>query len=537
MTLEVILNSIEENPSELKQSHVFLYNMAKAEWIRDFSHTFQNLNPSKGYEAKFNALYHSYLPKFPSREEKVISSDIMRDIKSTNENSKPQESPTDEAGWKVAVGVVAGAAALIIILAIFIIRNNKRKLKHNVTNKNSLRNGSYLDNNVATQRGAIGLIEYPKSGGVDNEAFQDESASKNSTLNGNNFVVTKYSLPIKVSEFNSVYNSMKENNEAKIREEFQKVKQITETKILVLASQRSAKMTSNRLKNRFANIVPYDHSRVKLSQISDDISSDYINANFVPGFSSKKEYIATQGPLRKTLNDFWRMICEYNISVIVNLTQSVEGEVIKCETYWPTLYQNGAEANLENGSSKPSLTTGSYNITLAAEKSVGDFTIRDLEVNTGRKTFTVKQFHLTHWPDFESPRNAPYLLNLIKIVRNHCDEKQLQSHTRNAPILVHCSAGVGRTGTFIAVDRLYQELVYRCAPQIDIFGTVMDMRQHRVHMVQSEDQYIFIYDCVASMIDELPKGSNTTRSKSSSKGSRSSNVTLPRDTFSAEGEV
>ncbi|GFU23689.1 phosphatidylinositol phosphatase PTPRQ [Nephila pilipes] len=243
----------------------------------------------------------------------------------------------------------------------------------------------------------------------------------------------------------------------------------------------AAEMDENRPKNRWLNIFPYDHSRVKLLPLGDEPGSDFVNANYIPGYSSLREYIATQGPLANTVDDFWRMIWEQSVSMIVMLTQCVERGKNKCEQYWP-----------DAGEAKH---YGDMQVRTISESMLSSYIIRLYHVQLGSQERRVKQMHFTHWPDFGCPESPDDLINFIRAVRDHLPR------IKPGPIIVHCSAGVGRTGTFIAVDRLSQQL--RNTDAIDIFGTVMELRHHRINMVQTEDQYIYIHLCIKQLVDDI----------------------------------
>ncbi|GFY75205.1 phosphatidylinositol phosphatase PTPRQ [Trichonephila inaurata madagascariensis] len=243
----------------------------------------------------------------------------------------------------------------------------------------------------------------------------------------------------------------------------------------------AAEMEENRPKNRWLNIFPYDHSRVKLLPLGDEPGSDFVNANYIPGYSSLREYIATQGPLANTVDDFWRMIWEQSVSMIVMLTQCVERGKNKCEQYWP-----------DAGEAKH---YGDMQVRTISESMLSSYIIRLFHVQLGSQERRVKQMHFTHWPDFGCPECPDDLINFIRAVRDHLPR------FKPGPIIVHCSAGVGRTGTFISVDRLSQQL--RNTEAIDIFGTVMELRHHRINMVQTEDQYIYIHLCIKQLVDDI----------------------------------
>ncbi|ESO85747.1 hypothetical protein LOTGIDRAFT_130294, partial [Lottia gigantea] len=239
-----------------------------------------------------------------------------------------------------------------------------------------------------------------------------------------------------------------------------------------------------RIKNRYTNVLPFDYTRVKLLPVDDEEESEYINANYLPGYNGKREYIAAQGPLPSTTDDFWRMLWENQVSVVVMLTQCMEKGRVKCEKYWPD--------------STDPVYYGDLVVQLRSESNLPDYNIRlflYLCILQGMKSRTIKQFHFLKWPDFGCPEKTWLLLNFVTAVRAHL------SNSCTGPIVVHCSAGVGRTGTFIATDMLLQQIPD--SEEIDIFGLVLEMRENRSLMVQTENQYIYIHDCIRdALIDD-----------------------------------
>ncbi|XP_058965904.2 receptor-type tyrosine-protein phosphatase S-like [Pocillopora verrucosa] len=227
----------------------------------------------------------------------------------------------------------------------------------------------------------------------------------------------------------------------------------------------------NMRKNRYISIVAYDHSRVKLSPIQGVPGSDYINANFLDGYQKKKVYIATQGPLPETESDFWRMIWEQDSRTIVMVTNLEERGRIKCHQYWPP---EGARVY------------GDIQVTLKQAVKLSDFTIRTLNLKKAHGTDerTVNQYHYTIWPDHGVPTSRSSLLKFVR--------KASEANPPDAgPIVVHCSAGVGRTGTFIAIHAMLQRLA--AEKSVDVFGYVMSLRRDRNAMVYVQEQYAFIH--------------------------------------------
>ncbi|XP_014900334.1 receptor-type tyrosine-protein phosphatase H isoform X2 [Poecilia latipinna] len=242
-------------------------------------------------------------------------------------------------------------------------------------------------------------------------------------------------------------------------------------------TQKAATLPENRGKNRFTNILPYDWSRVKLNTPTPNNILDYINANYLPGYSSSKEYIACQGPLPNTVSDFWRMVWEQKVKRIVMVTNCVEAGRTKCEQYWPEDRSPCAHGNLI--------------VSKMSEERESNWVLREFKVKHAKDSEerTVKHFHFTAWPDHGVPQGTEVLIRFRGLVRKH-----IESEGSKAPTVVHCSAGVGRTGTIIALDVLLQQLQQERAVGINSF--VYKMRQHRSHMVQTESQYVFLHQCI-----------------------------------------
>ncbi|CAG2193859.1 PTPB [Mytilus edulis] len=253
----------------------------------------------------------------------------------------------------------------------------------------------------------------------------------------------------------------------------------------------SANLDENKPKNRYTNILPYDHSRVILApMVDEEDSSDYINANYIPGYTYGKEFIASQGPLPGTANDFWRMIWEQSVSIIVMLTKCSENNMDKCEHYWP------------HAANEPKC----YNdlmVNVTSVSNMGKYDIHIMDVCLGDEKRVVKHFHFLEWPDFSAKVETTTLIEFITTVRQHI------TPDIKGPTVTHCSAGVGRTGTFITVDYLMQYVEdHDLSSQVDIFDWVIQMRDHRTTMVQTWAQYAFIHDCLSEIVERKRKLQN-----------------------------
>ncbi|XP_026166665.1 receptor-type tyrosine-protein phosphatase beta isoform X3 [Mastacembelus armatus] len=285
------------------------------------------------------------------------------------------------------------------------------------------------------------------------------------------------SSPIKVVNFESHYNKLQADSHYLLSEEYEDLKDVGRNQPL-----DSALLPENRGKNRYNNILPYDSTRVKLSYVDDDPCSDYINASYIPGNNFRREYIATQGPLPGTKDDFWKMVWEQNVHNIVMVTQCVEKGRVKCDHYWPF--------------DQDPLYYGDLIVQMLSESVLPEWTIREFSICSEEQlnfTRLVRQFHYTVWPDHGVPETTQSLIQFVRTVRDYVNRTP-----GSGPTVVHCSAGVGRTGTFIVLDRVLQQLDTK--DTVDIYGSVFDLRLHRSHMVQTECQYAYLHQCVRDVL-------------------------------------
>ncbi|XP_074507068.1 receptor-type tyrosine-protein phosphatase S isoform X4 [Sebastes fasciatus] len=234
----------------------------------------------------------------------------------------------------------------------------------------------------------------------------------------------------------------------------------------------------NKPKNRYANVIAYDHTRVVLAPIEGILGSDYINANYVDGYRKQNAYIATQGPLAETFGDFWRKVWEQRAASVVMMTRLEEKSRIKCDQYWPS---RGTE------------TYGMIQVTLLDTMELATFCVRTLSLHKSGSSERreVRQFQFTAWPDHGVPEYPTPFLNFLRRVKA-CNPPDA------GPIIAHCSAGVGRTGCFIVIDAMLERI--RHERTVDIYGHVTLMRSQRNYMVQTEDQYSFIHEALLEAV-------------------------------------
>ncbi|XP_068768502.1 receptor-type tyrosine-protein phosphatase T isoform X7 [Struthio camelus] len=247
------------------------------------------------------------------------------------------------------------------------------------------------------------------------------------------------------------------------------------------ASWDTAKEDENRNKNRYGNIISYDHSRVRLQLLDGDPHSDYINANYIDGYHRPRHYIATQGPMQETVKDFWRMIWQENSASVVMVTNLVEvgrvrmpfSQQVKCVRYWPDDTE----------------VYGDIKVTLIETEPLAEYVIRTFTVQKKgyHEIREIRQFHFTSWPDHGVPCYATGLLGFVRQVK-------FLNPPEAGPIVVHCSAGAGRTGCFIAIDIMLD--MAENEGVVDIFNCVRELRSQRVNLVQTEEQYVFVHDAI-----------------------------------------
>ncbi|XP_049900500.1 protein tyrosine phosphatase receptor type Db isoform X2 [Epinephelus moara] len=278
--------------------------------------------------------------------------------------------------------------------------------------------------------------------------------------------------PVPISELADHTERLKANDNLKFSQEYESIdpgQQFT---------WENSNLEVNKPKNRYANVIAYDHSRVILSSIEGVPGSDYINANYIDGYRRQNAYIATQGPLPETFGEFWRMVWEQHTANIIMMTKLEEKSRVKCDQYWPT---RGTE------------TYGLIQVTLLDTVELATYSVRTFALykSGSNEKREVRHFQFTAWPDHGVPEHPTPFLAFLRRVKA-CNPPDA------GPMAVHCSAGVGRTGCFIVIDAMAERIKHE--KTIDIYGHVTLMRSQRNYMVQTEDQYIFIHDALLEAV-------------------------------------
>ncbi|XP_041134224.1 receptor-type tyrosine-protein phosphatase F-like isoform X6 [Polyodon spathula] len=274
--------------------------------------------------------------------------------------------------------------------------------------------------------------------------------------------------PISVTELADHIERLKANDGLRFSQEYESVdpgQQFT---------WENSNLEVNKPKNRYANVISYDHSRVILTSIDGVPGSDYINANYIDGYRKQNAYIATQGPLPETLSDFWRMVWEQRTNTIVMMTRLEEKSRVKCDQYWPS---RGTE------------TYGMIQVTMLDTVELATYSVRTFALykNGSSEKRELRQFQFMAWPDHGVPEYPTPILAFLRRVKA-CNPPDA------GPMVVHCSAGVGRTGCLIVIEAMLERMKHE--KSVDIYGHVTCMRSQRNYMVQTEDQYIFIHEAL-----------------------------------------
>ncbi|XP_072008614.1 receptor-type tyrosine-protein phosphatase delta isoform X28 [Engystomops pustulosus] len=402
----------------------------------------------------------------------------------------PQPMTDEEEGLIWVVGPVLAVVFIIcIVIAILLYKSSKpdRKRTETDSRKSSLPNNKEIPSHHPTDPVELRRLNFQTPALNSNSvpyASLIGSVSSLSNQSTTQSLYDNYSLPrfarkgmashppIPILELADHIERLKANDNLKFSQEYESIdpgQQFT---------WEHSNLEVNKPKNRYANVIAYDHSRVLLSAIEGIPGSDYINSNYIDGYRKQNAYIATQGPLPETFGDFWRMMWEQRSATVVMMTKLEERSRIKCDQYWPS---RGTE------------TYGLIQVTLLDTVELATYCVRTFALykNGSSEKREVRQFQFTAWPDHGVPEHPTPFLAFLRRVKT-CNPPDA------GPMVVHCSAGVGRTGCFIVIDAMLERI--RHEKTVDIYGHVTLMRAQRNYMVQTEDQYIFIHDALLEAV-------------------------------------
>ncbi|XP_014005287.2 receptor-type tyrosine-protein phosphatase S isoform X13 [Salmo salar] len=363
----------------------------------------------------------------------------------------PMETGGDGLIWVVGP-VLAVVFIICIVIAILLYKNSKpdsRKRKESEPRTKCLLNNAEITPHHPTDPVEMRRINFQTTGMMSHP-------------------------PIPIAELAEHTDLLKANDNLKLSQEYESIdpgQQFT---------WEHSNLEVNKPKNRYANVIAYDHSRVILAPIEGITGSDYINANYIDGYRKQNAYMATQGPLPETFGDFWRMVWEQRAATVVMMTRLEEKSRIKCDQYWPS---RGTE------------TYGMTQVTLLDTIELATFCVRTFSLHKVRNGSSekreVRQFQFTAWPDHGVPEYPTPFLAFLRRVKT-CNPPDA------GPIIAHCSAGVGRTGCFIVIDAMLERIKHE--KTVDIYGHVTLMRSQRNYMVQTEDQYSFNHDALLEAV-------------------------------------
>ncbi|XP_065834007.1 receptor-type tyrosine-protein phosphatase alpha-like isoform X2 [Oscarella lobularis] len=379
----------------------------------------------------------------------------------TTAASTPESSETSIFSY--SIGTSAAVLCLLILIFVLIILKKRQK------------NSQFLDSSSADEMALRGENE----SALKNVAGEDRAADR---LSSNTCRVqdaestaerlTEYAkiTAVKLPNFARHVANLLENDGIKLFDEFQSMGSVGESKSVSLG-----KAKENAHKNRYKSVVPYDDNRVTLSNVHgmSAVLSDYINASYVDAFRKPKGYVACQGPLTETCSDMWRMVWAESATNIVMLCHFIENGRTQCEQYW-----NDERAQVYDG----------LCVKVVEIQRLANYTVRKIELFLKQKR-TIKHFHFTSWPDQENPEHLCSLLGMMYQIRRDSSSDRM---------IVHCSDGVGRTGTFLAILNMISRV--DAEKSLDVRGLIGEMRTKRMEMVQTVKQYAFVYTAILDYI-------------------------------------
>ncbi|XP_055999730.1 receptor-type tyrosine-protein phosphatase H-like isoform X2 [Ostrea edulis] len=386
-----------------------------------------------------------------------VTTNCDEDTTITDKMVAEQDADREVYSQTVILLTVLVVLILVLVLTVVVLFNKSKRTRKDKTEKE---NGLLVEFHRVESRNESELEEIPQ----DESIFVEEEIV---TVEYSNLMSQRISIDQFIRELPE-----KKDNEVLAKE-------FNDLPIGLLESHSNALRASNRKGNRYKGIYPYDYNRVKLMREDSNDSDDFVNASYINGLNKERSYIAAQGPFTpKTLEDFWTVIWQNDSTRIVMLTNLYEGDRMKCLKYWPDTL----------------LDIGPYVITLDTVDVYDHYVLRYMTVQHQDEEKRVTQFHFTTWPDNSVPDDMTSLICFRNLVRNGLS-------ISDGPVVVHCSAGIGRTGTFISLDYLLEESVME--QTIDVRGYVASLRQQRVGSVQTCEQYTFLHDALVEGLTNM----------------------------------
>uniref|UniRef100_A0A8C0GR87 Receptor-type tyrosine-protein phosphatase U n=1 Tax=Chelonoidis abingdonii TaxID=106734 RepID=A0A8C0GR87_CHEAB len=400
------------------------------------------------------------------------------------ESKRPLEVSQHSEEMGLILGICAGGLVVLIILLgaiIVIIRKGKPvnmtkatiNYRHEKTHMMSAIDRSFTDQSTLQEDERLGL-SFMDAHNCSNRGDQRSSAvNESSSLlggsprrqcgrKGSPYHTGQLHPAVRVADLLQHINQMKTAEGYGFKQEYES-----------FFEGWDASKKKDKTKGRQDHMPAYDRHRVKLHPLLGDPNSDYINANYIDGYHRSNHFIATQGPKQEMVYDFWRMVWQEHCSSIVMITKLVEVGRVKCSKYWPD----------------DSEMYGDIKITLVKSELLAEYAVRTfaLERRGYSARHEVKQFHFTSWPEHGVPYHATGLLAFIRRVKSSTPPDA-------GPIVIHCSAGTGRTGCYIVLDVMLD--MAECEGVVDIYNCVKTLCSRRINMIQTEEQYIFIHDAI-----------------------------------------
>jgi len=486
------------NPSDLEKETPFVIGDGK----NINGYTNHALDPNKKYKITFVAV--SEVDGIQKKSCQLLYTKEKADPPEEPEDEVLKTATVDDEGKLILYASIGGCLLALIIFTVICIvffRINRRKSKQqkdrDADNPFEMRlmltdvrrsqedriQSSQYSGNSYNEEGTLMLQEYKDD--IDGEPTKGDFQAGVTSQEEEKFA-------IRVDDFHLHVQQMKQQDYFGFREEF----------LLLPDGQKFpctvAQHTVNRRRNRYTNVMAYDHSRVvlrhnreditssaedqvffgnKRSTSSDNSQSDYINASYLQGYKTPQTYIATQAPTEDTANDMWQMIWQEKCSVVIMLCNIMEVGKMKCYKYWPDITSQGDECHY-----------GHLEVCCTCEEKTADYVVRTFVVREQGKfnVREVRQFHFLQWPDHGLPSRPTNILTFISTVKSF--------EPNDGATVVHCSAGSGRSGCYVTIDMALQ--MAREEEVVDVYNTVKQLRKSRMDMVQTEEQYIFIHESV-----------------------------------------